>query len=85
MTTGGSDENQKSKLEGAGSKFPAGRTGQEADIANAVLYLGSRAGTFVNGETIHVDGGVLLQSPSTLHKEDRLTERDSTKVKTMND
>lgn len=24
MTTGGSDENQKSKIEGAGSKFPAG-------------------------------------------------------------
>ncbi|DAA79201.1 TPA_exp: Oxidoreductase, short chain dehydrogenase/reductase family [Trichophyton benhamiae CBS 112371] len=65
MTTGGSDENQKSKIEGAGSKFPAGRTGQEADIASAVLYLGSRAGTFVNGETIHVDGGALLQSPST--------------------
>ncbi|EGD99214.1 hypothetical protein TESG_06653 [Trichophyton tonsurans CBS 112818] len=83
MTTGGSDENQKSKLEGASSKFPAGRTGQEADIASAVLYLGSRAGTFVNGETIHVDGGVLLQSPSTLHKEDRLTERNSTKVKTI--
>ncbi|GBF64984.1 rhamnolipids biosynthesis 3-oxoacyl-[acyl-carrier-protein] reductase [Trichophyton mentagrophytes] len=85
MTIGGSDENQKSKIEGAGSKFPAGRTGQEADIARAVLYLGSRAGTFVNGESIHVDGGALLQSPSTLHKEDRLTERDSTKVKTMND
>ncbi|KAK2864993.1 hypothetical protein FQN49_004015 [Arthroderma sp. PD_2] len=65
MTAGGSDEDQKSKLEGAGQKFPAGRTGQESDIASAVLYLGSRAGTFVNGETIHVDGGALLQSPST--------------------
>jgi len=35
-----------------------GRTGQEGDIASAVLYLGSRAGAYVNGELIHVDGGM---------------------------
>ena len=35
-----------------------GRTGQEGDIASAVLYLGSRAGAYVNGEVIHVDGGM---------------------------
>ncbi|KAK2762660.1 hypothetical protein FQN54_000834 [Arachnomyces sp. PD_36] len=64
MTAGESDEMQKSKLEGMGEKFPAGRTGQESDIASAVLYLSSRAGTFVNGETIRVDGGALLTSPS---------------------
>ena len=35
-----------------------GRTGQEGDIASAILYLGSRAGAYVNGEVIHVDGGM---------------------------
>jgi NAD(P)-dependent dehydrogenase (short-subunit alcohol dehydrogenase family) len=39
-----------------------GRTGQEGDIASAVLYLGSRAGAYVNGEVIHVDGGKYLLS-----------------------
>ncbi|KAK2745688.1 hypothetical protein FQN57_003584 [Myotisia sp. PD_48] len=63
MTAGGSDENQKSKI-GGGERFPANRNGEESDIASAILYLGSRAGNYVNGETIHVDGGALLQTPS---------------------
>jgi NAD(P)-dependent dehydrogenase (short-subunit alcohol dehydrogenase family) len=32
--------------------------GQPSDIANAVLYLSSDMGRFVNGETIVVDGGL---------------------------
>ncbi|KAL2010949.1 hypothetical protein VTN00DRAFT_3667 [Thermoascus crustaceus] len=65
MTTGVSDENQKSRLEGAGFHFPAGRVGKETDIGSALLYLASRAGTYVNGQVVHVDGGLLLKSPST--------------------
>ncbi|KAJ9292768.1 hypothetical protein DTO271G3_8467 [Paecilomyces variotii] len=65
MTTGGSDENQKSHITGAGQHFPAGRTGRETDIGSAVLYLASRAGTYVNGQVVHVDGGLLLKTPST--------------------
>jgi NAD(P)-dependent dehydrogenase (short-subunit alcohol dehydrogenase family) len=37
-----------------------GRAGKEQDIASAVLYLCSRAGTYVNGQVINVDGGWYL-------------------------
>lgn len=36
---------------------PAGRIGYPSDIANAVLFLTSGMGAFVNGETLVVDGG----------------------------
>lgn len=42
---------------------PAQRTGSEEDFAGAVLYLASRAGAFVNGETLVTDGGRLSQLP----------------------
>lgn len=42
---------------------PAQRTGSEEDFAAAVLYLASRAGAFVNGETLVTDGGRLSQLP----------------------
>jgi NAD(P)-dependent dehydrogenase (short-subunit alcohol dehydrogenase family) len=37
---------------------PLKHGGQPSDIANAVLYLSSDMGRFVNGETIVVDGGL---------------------------
>jgi NAD(P)-dependent dehydrogenase (short-subunit alcohol dehydrogenase family) len=37
---------------------PAGRLGQPEDMAAAAIYLASRAGDFVVGETIAVDGGI---------------------------
>lgn len=39
-----------------------GRAGKEGDIASVVLWLCSRAGTYVNGQVIHVDGGLFLIS-----------------------
>jgi len=41
---------------------PLGRIGQDDDIAGAVVYLASRAGCFVNGAVIPVDGGLSLVS-----------------------
>jgi NAD(P)-dependent dehydrogenase (short-subunit alcohol dehydrogenase family) len=35
-----------------------GRIGQPEDMAGAAIFLASRAGDFVCGETIVVDGGV---------------------------
>ena len=38
--------------------IPAGRIGTEEDMAGVAIYLASRAGDYVVGETIVVDGGV---------------------------
>lgn len=38
---------------------PLGRIGEAEDIAAAVVYLGSRAGQYVTGKMLEVDGGLL--------------------------
>jgi NAD(P)-dependent dehydrogenase (short-subunit alcohol dehydrogenase family) len=38
--------------------IPARRIGVDEDMAGAAIYLASRAGDYVIGETITVDGGV---------------------------
>lgn len=43
------------QLEG---KTPLGRVGEPEDIAAAVLYLSSRAGQYVTGKMLEVDGGI---------------------------
>ncbi|EYE99021.1 oxidoreductase, short-chain dehydrogenase/reductase family [Aspergillus ruber CBS 135680] len=41
---------------------PNKRLGRPEDIAGAVIYLGSRAGSHLNGATIVLDGGSVLKS-----------------------
>ena len=41
---------------------PLHRIGEPADMAGAAIYLASRAGAFVNGAVIPVDGGLCLSS-----------------------
>jgi NAD(P)-dependent dehydrogenase (short-subunit alcohol dehydrogenase family) len=41
-------------------RVPAGRIGETEDMAGAAIYLASRAGDYVVGETIVVDGGVTI-------------------------
>ena len=41
---------------------PNGRLGNAEDIAATVVFLSSRAGGHVNGDTIVLDGGKLLGS-----------------------
>jgi 3-oxoacyl-[acyl-carrier protein] reductase len=41
-------------------KIPVGHMGQPEDIASAVLYLASEAGRYITGQTLHVNGGMLM-------------------------
>jgi len=48
-----------------GAHVPAAKGGLPSDIANAVLYLASDLGQYVNGETILVDGGMIAAKKMT--------------------
>jgi len=42
------------------SKIPSARLGEPDDIANVVLFLSSNQSNYINGETIHVNGGMYM-------------------------
>ena len=42
------------------SKIPSNRLGKPEDVANAVFFLSSPSSDYINGETIHVNGGLYL-------------------------
>ena len=39
------------------ARIPAGRWGEPADLAGAVVFLASAASDYVNGHVLVVDGG----------------------------
>lgn len=45
------------------TRVPCGRIGTDADMAGAAIYLASRAGDYVVGATITVDGGLVYANP----------------------
>jgi 3-oxoacyl-[acyl-carrier protein] reductase len=51
--------NEKQR-EGIMSSIPAGRLGEGADVAAAVVYLASREAGYVTGQTLHVNGGMAM-------------------------
>jgi NAD(P)-dependent dehydrogenase (short-subunit alcohol dehydrogenase family) len=57
-----SDMNKQARDHGdeVAHRVPAGRIGTTEDMAGAAIYLASRAGDYVVGETIVVDGGVTI-------------------------
>ena len=42
------------------SKIPSARLGDPDDIANAVIFLTSSQSDYINGETLHVNGGMYM-------------------------
>jgi 3-oxoacyl-[acyl-carrier protein] reductase len=56
MTDGLSAEVKQAIL----SKIPLGRMGSGADIANAALFLASDLSSYVTGQTLTVDGGMVI-------------------------
>ena len=56
MTRGLSEE-QRAAM---GAQIPLGRLGTGMDIAAAVVFLSSDAGSYMTGETLHVNGGMLM-------------------------
>lgn len=56
-----SDMNKAARDHGdaVAKRIPAGRIGHEEDMAAAAIYLASRAGDYVIGETLTVDGGMV--------------------------
>ena len=42
------------------AQVPLGKLGDTADIANAVVFLASPGGAYITGETLHVNGGMVM-------------------------
>jgi len=55
--TDGLPDSQKAALT---ARIPAGKLGEGADVAAAVVYLASREAGYVTGQTIHVNGGMAM-------------------------
>ncbi len=54
MTDVLSDELKQSYL----AQIPAGRFGEPEDIANACVFLASDEASYINGQTLHINGGM---------------------------
>jgi 3-oxoacyl-[acyl-carrier protein] reductase len=56
MTKALPEENRAAMLD----QVPLGCLGAGEDIANAVVFLASAGGAYVTGETLHVNGGMVM-------------------------
>lgn len=65
MTAGESDEDQKSQLDMSASN-PAGRKGEDTDMAATILMLAGRGGVFYNHQIMIPDGGQTLVVPAAI-------------------
>jgi len=57
------------QVQKVGARVPIGRIGRPDDIAGATLYLCSRAGSYVTGAILPIDGGQSVQHGMTLFKD----------------
>ena len=60
ISTAMTDQIDEKHKEAIIAKIPSNRLGKPEDIANAVVFLSSDLSDYINGETIHVNGGMYL-------------------------
>jgi len=60
ISTAMTDQIDEKYKEAIIAKIPSNRLGKPEDIANAAVFLASDNSDYINGETIHVNGGMYL-------------------------
>ena len=60
ISTAMTDQIDEKHKEAIIAKIPSNRLGKPEDVANTVVFLGSDHSDYINGETIHVNGGMYL-------------------------
>ena len=60
ISTAMTDQIDEKYKEAIIAKIPSNKLGKPVDIANAVTFLSSDQSDYINGETIHVNGGMYL-------------------------
>jgi len=60
ITTAMTDKLTDDQKSGIMAQIPAGRMGNAAEIASAVVYLSSAEASYVTGTTLHVNGGMAM-------------------------
>jgi NAD(P)-dependent dehydrogenase (short-subunit alcohol dehydrogenase family) len=65
MTTGSSDDKQKSQIDTKSSN-PAGRPGNDADMGACILFLAGPGGLFLSSQVIYPEGWHILVRPATV-------------------
>ena len=60
ITTAMTDKLTDDQKAGILAQVPAGRMGEPAEIAAAVLYLASDEAGYVTGATLHINGGMAM-------------------------
>jgi len=60
ISTAMTDQIDEKHKEAIIAKIPSNRLGKSEDIANAVAFLSSDQADYINGETLHVNGGMYL-------------------------
>lgn len=60
IKTGMTEKVPEKVIEQMKQVVPLGRLGDAEDIANAYLFLASDESKYVNGTTLHVDGGIMM-------------------------
>ena len=50
-------EDQKTLLK---SRIPLGKLGEPEDIAAGVVYLSSEEAAYITGQTLHINGGLVM-------------------------